>query len=241
MLDLLAFGAHPDDVELFAGGTVAKTSAQGHTTGIIDMTGGEMGTRGTPAQRAREAREAGRILGVQHRVNLGLPDSRVQPTLAARLKVIRVLRKYRPSVVLVHHWEDRHPDHVHTSRIVTEAAHNAGLAKIKTGQERFRPDTILYYMIPDDVSPSLVVDVSDYADKRLAAISAYRSQLFDPGSKEPQTYLSRQNFLDHVEAIHSRYGTLIGKEKGEAFFVRQTIAIEDLVQFFRGQTQSPFF
>jgi len=240
MLDLLAFGAHPDDVELFAGGTIAKMSALGYATGIVNMTRGEMGTRGTPAIRAKEAREAGRILGVECRVNLGLPDGRVQATLSARLKAIRTLRKYRPSVVLVHHWEDRHPDHVNTSRIVTEAAHNAGLAKIKTGQERFRPDTILYFMIPEDVRPSLVVDVSDFAEQRLAAIKAYQSQLFDPGSHDPETYLSRHDFLDHVENIHSRYGTLIGRKKGEAFHVRQTIEIQDVVEFFKNRVQSPF-
>jgi bacillithiol biosynthesis deacetylase BshB1 len=240
MLDLLAFGAHPDDVELFAAGTIAKCGAQGYATGIIDMTRGEMGSRGTAAARAKEARDAGKILGARCRVNLGLPDSRVQVSLSARLKVIRVLRKYRPSVVLVHHWQDWHPDHVNTSRIVTEAVHNSGLAKIKTGQKRFRPDSLLYFMLPQDVRPSLLVDVSEFAEQRLAAIKAYRSQLHDPGSQDPETYLSRRDFLEHVENIHSRYGTLIGRRKAEAFLVKQTIEIPDLVGFFRSQTRSPF-
>jgi bacillithiol biosynthesis deacetylase BshB1 len=240
MLDLLAFGAHPDDVELFAGGTIAKMGSLGYATGIIDMTRGEMGTRGSPAQRAREAAEAGKILGVQLRENLGLKDSKVQVTMGARLKVIRALRKYRPTVLLVHHWVDRHPDHVNTSRIVTEAAHNAGLAKIKTGQRRFRPATIMYFMIPANESPSLVVDVSDFAEPRRAAIRTYRSQLFNPKSKDPETYLSRRDFFEHVENIHCYYGTLIGRAVGEAFLVQQTLEIGDPVEFFKGQAQSPF-
>ncbi|HYK90953.1 MAG TPA: bacillithiol biosynthesis deacetylase BshB1 [Acidobacteriota bacterium] len=239
-LDIIAFGAHPDDVELFAGGTLAKMAALGHATGIVDMSGGEKGTRGSRAQRAREAKEAARILGVRIRENLGLPDGQVESTPRARLKVIRVLRNYRPLVVLTHHWDDRHPDHVNTSRLVMEAAHHAGLAKIKTGQERFRPGAILYFKLPTGCFPSLIVDVSEFCEPRTRAIQAYRSQLFDPGSREPATYLSQPDFLTHVENVHAFYGTLIGKRLGEGFYAKGIPEIPDLVEFFKGQSSSRF-
>lgn len=239
-IQILAFGAHPDDVELYAGGTLAKLAAQGYSTGIIDLTRGELGSRGTPAIRAREAASAARILGVKVRENLDLPDGFVRPDARSRLKVIRALRKHRPPLVLVHHWDDRHPDHCHTSRLVTEACHHAGLAKIDTRQERFRPSVILYYMLPAHSVPTLVVDVTDFAAKRRAAIGAYRSQLFDPASREPATYLSRPDFLAHVESLHSFYGTLIGRDKGEGFWMRGVPEVPDLFAFASGQSDNRF-
>ncbi len=239
-LDVLAFGAHPDDVELFAGGTLAKMAALGYAAGIVDLTRGEMGTRGTPAVRAREARAAAQILGVKVRENLNLPDGRLTATAANRLKVIRILRKYRPPLVLAHHWDDRHPDHVAASRLVSEAAHHAGLSRIDTGQERFRPGTLLYFMVPVHETPTFVVDVTEFAGRRLSAIQAYRSQLFDPASREPSTYLSQPDFLAHIENIHSFYGTLIGKAKAEGFHMRGVLGISDPVDFFRSQSYVRF-
>jgi bacillithiol biosynthesis deacetylase BshB1 len=232
-LDLLAFGAHPDDVELFAGGTLAKMAALGYATGIVDITRGELGSRGTPAIRAREAGDAGRILGVKIRENLRLADGAVPVTPAARLKVVRLLRKYRPLIVLVHHWEDKHPDHTSTCRLVEEASHHAGLAKISTGQERYRPNTILYYKLPANVLPTLVVDISQYTVQRLAAIQAYRSQLFDPASSEPATYLSQPDFLGRIDTVQAYYGTLIGRSRGEGFLVKGSLEVSDPVAFFR--------
>lgn len=234
-LDILAFGAHPDDVELFAGGTLAKMAEHGYAAGVVDMTRGELGSRGTPALRGREASTAARILKLKVRENLGLRDGSIQATPAARLKVVRVIRKYRPALILVHFWDDKHPDHVATSILVTEAAHHAGLAKIDTGQPRYRPNTILYYKLPSEVSPKIVVDVSDYAAQRTAAISAYRSQLFDPSSTEPATYLSQPEFLARIDAVHAYYGTLIGRPMGEGFFLRGCLGISDPVDFFRNQ------
>jgi bacillithiol biosynthesis deacetylase BshB1 len=239
-LDLLAFGAHPDDVELFAGGTLAKMSSLGHAVGIVDMTRGEMGSRGTPATRAEEAARAAKILGLKVRESLGLPDGHLMVSPQARLKVIRVLRRYRPSVVLTHHWEDRHPDHVNTCGLVLEAAHHAGLAKIKTGQDRFRPGRILHFMLPVHVIPSLVVDVSDFREQRIHAIESYRSQLFDPASREPATYLSQPDFLTHVENIHAFYGTLIGRKSGEGFLIKGVPEVVDLVEFFGEQSPHRF-
>jgi bacillithiol biosynthesis deacetylase BshB1 len=234
-LDILAFGAHPDDIELFAGGTLAKMAAHGYATGVVDMTRGELGSRGTRAIRAREAKKAARILGLKVRENLGLPDGDVRATAAARLKVIRMLRKYRPPLVLVHHWDDKHPDHVSTSRLVTEAAHHAGLAKIRTGQERFRPTAVLYFKLPAGTFPSFVIDVSDFAAVRLSAIQAYGSQLFNPSSSEPPTYLSQPDFLARVLAVHAYYGAHIGKALGEGFYMKGVFEIPDLVDFFRHQ------
>jgi N-acetylglucosamine malate deacetylase 1 len=231
-LDILAFGAHPDDVELFAGGTLAKMAALGHSTGVVDMTKGELGTRGTPALRKKEAGKAAAVLGLKVRENLGLADGDISVTPEARLKVIRVLRNYCPRIVLTHFWDDKHPDHVNTSRLVAEAVHHSGLAKINTGQKRYRPPVVLYFKLPGNQIPSFVVDVSDYADQRNAAIGSYRSQLFDPASREPSTNLSRPDFLIQVENIHSYYGTLIGRAKGEAFHVKGILEIKDLVTHF---------
>lgn len=228
-LDVLAFGAHPDDVELYASGTLARLATQGYATGIADLTRGELGSRGTPAERTTEAKEAAQILRLRARENLGMRDGEIRNDSESRFKVIRVLRKYRPPLILVHHWEDRHPDHAHTGLLVTEAAHHSGLAKIKTGQERFRPNTIAYFGLPGHVLPSLVVDVSDFAEQRFSAIQAYRSQLFDPASHEPVTYLSQPDFLTYLENIHSFYGTLIGRAKGEGFFVKGALEVGDLV------------
>jgi len=234
-IDILAFGAHPDDVELFAGGTMAKMAALGYATGVVDMTRGELGTRGTVTRRRQEARRAAKVLGLKIRENMGLADGNVQVTPASRLKVIRVLRKYRPRIVLTHYWDDNHPDHAHSSRLVSEAVHHSGLAKIDTGQNRYRPGTLLYFKLPTYVTPSFVVDISDYADQRTAAIRCYSSQLFDPLSNEPSTKLSHPYFMARVENLHTFYGNLIGKKLGEAFHMKGVLEISDLVGHFAGQ------
>jgi bacillithiol biosynthesis deacetylase BshB1 len=233
-LDILAFGAHPDDVELHVGGTLAKMAARAYAVGVVDLTRGELGTRGSPAVRIREAKKAAQILGLKVRENLGLPDGDVRVTPEARLKVIRVLRKHRPMMVLAPHWDEAHPDHANAGKLVAEAAHHAGLAKIKTGQDRFRPKAILYFMLPPYVRPTFIVDISAHIEQREAAIRAHRSQLFDP-AREPDTYLSQPDFLYRVNAVISYYGTLIGRAKGEAFFMKVPPEIPDIVAFFRQQ------
>ncbi|NLT67245.1 MAG: bacillithiol biosynthesis deacetylase BshB1 [Acidobacteria bacterium] len=231
-LDIIAFGAHPDDVELFAGGTLAKMASLGYSTGIVDMSRGELGTRGNPETRREEAGRAAEILKVQVRENLGFSDGEMTVTPEARLKIIKILRKYRPPIVLTHYWDDRHPDHVNTSRLVTEAVHHSGLAKIDTGQHRYRPPTILYFKVPSYIVPTFIVDVSDFVERRNAAIQAYRSQLYNPSSTEPMTRLSHPEFLANVETVHSYYGTLIGKRAGEAFHLKGIMEVHDLVSQF---------
>jgi bacillithiol biosynthesis deacetylase BshB1 len=231
-LDALAFGAHPDDVELMVGGTLLKLVDLGYKTGVVDMVQGELGSRGTPQVRAREAKASTRILGLEVRENLKLKDGEVYNNQAARLKVVRALRKYRPDLVFTHYWEDKHPDHVHTSQIVTEACYLSGLTKLLTGQQRFRPQRIFYFALPYHVQPSFIVDVAKYFAKKMEAIHCFRSQLYDPESAEPQTYLSVPEFLPALEGLHQYYGYLIQTRHAEAFYCREPIAIEDPVALF---------
>jgi bacillithiol biosynthesis deacetylase BshB1 len=233
-LDLIAFGAHPDDVELMAGGTVLKMSQRGYMAGVIDMTKGERGTRGNPETRAREARAAAKILKLRHRENLALPDAHLMVNDSTRMKVIEVLRRLRPKIVLTHFWDDPHPDHRATSQIVTDACFLAGLVKIDTGHERFRPDRVLYFMLPQRsiVQPTLVVDITRQFAAKMRAVRAYRSQLFNPRSEEPETRLSTADFLGKIEVDHRAYGQLIATRYGEGFFCREMLQVDDPVEFF---------
>lgn len=231
-LHALAFGAHPDDIELSVSGTLIKLGEMGYRTGVIDMVRGELGSRGTSAIRTREAKTSARILGLSVRGNLKLKDGEIFDTPAARLKVIRMLRKYRPELIFTHYWDDRHPDHIYTSRIVTQACYMAGLAKIRTGQERFRPSRIFYFMLPHTVQPSFYIDISRQFLKKMEAVKAFKSQLFDPSSLEPQTYLSVPEFLPALESLNRYYGTLIEAEYAEAFLCKDALSIDDPVGFF---------
>jgi bacillithiol biosynthesis deacetylase BshB1 len=228
-LDALAVGAHPDDVEIGCGGTLLKLVALGYRVGVLDMTRGELGTRGNAQIRAREAAQAARALKLTVRDNLELPDGHVQLDEESRVKMVRKIRLYRPRVIFTHYWEDPHPDHAHTSEIVREAAHLAGLAKYDagSGQERYRPQAVVHFMFPRTIAPSFIVDISEFADQKIEAIRCYRSQLYDPNSKEPETNISAEDFLRRVEARQRFYGSLIRAEHGEAFFVREALNVAD--------------
>src|SRR6185295_6076365 len=231
-LDALAIGAHPDDVELGCGGIVLKLISLGYRVGVLDMARGEMGTRGTAEIRAREAEAAAREMNLTVRDNLELPDGHIWLTEESRVKMVRKIRKYRPRVIFTHYWEDPHPDHVHTCQIVREGSHVAGLAKYdaEAGQERFRPHTIAHFMFPRTVAPTFVVDISEFAEQKHRAVSCYRSQLYDPSSKEPETALSSEAFLRRVEARQRFYGSLITTEHAEAFIVREALNVHDPVE-----------
>jgi bacillithiol biosynthesis deacetylase BshB1 len=229
-LDVLAFSAHPDDIELAAAGTLIKLTKQGYAVGIADMTRGEFGTRGTIEIRQKEAAEAGKLIGVKVRECLDIPDGSVSVTRENHLKVIRLLRKYRPRIILNHYWRARHPDHMATSTIVTEACYLSGLAKMETGQERWRPKRILYHQVLYDAIPSFVVDVSHEIDQKWLAIKAHKSQFFDPASKEPETTLSTPAFLEMIETRMRYWGGLIGVTHAEPFLATEPVAIPDLVQ-----------
>lgn len=231
-IDVLAFGAHPDDVELTVGGTVLSLKSQGYTVGIVDMTRGEMGTRGTPEIRAREAAEAARRLGVDVRRNLGLPDGRVTLDETSREEVIRVIRELRPSLVIAPIEIDLHPDHQWTGRIVKESCFLAGLARWETGQAPHRPKTILGYVSHTTVDPDIVIDITAFFDAKKNACLAYASQFHDPESSEPETYIASAGFWDWWEARARGYGHAIGATYGEGLVHDGPIPVSDPVSQF---------
>ena len=228
-LDTLAIGAHPDDVEFSCGGTLLKLGSLGYRVGVLDMARGELGTRGTAEIRMREAEAAATSLGLAVRDNLEAPDGHIWLNEDSRLRMVRKIRQYRPRVIFTHYWEDPHPDHAHTCQIVREAAHVAGLAKYDAefGQKRFRPRGIAHFLFPRTVVPSFVVDISEFAERKLAAAECYRSQLFDPTSTEPETQISHEGFLRRLESKQRFYGSLIGVEHAEAFVVREALNVND--------------
>jgi N-acetylglucosamine malate deacetylase 1 len=237
-LDVLAFGAHPDDVELNAGGTVARLARDGYRVGIVDLTRGELGSRGSVALRAREAAEASRRLGIHARENLGFADGDIASTAENRWRVIRTIRKYQPHVVLVGALECRHPDHPAATRLVCEAVFQSGLVKLDSqeageAQEPWRPSHVLHYMQALDFEPTFVVDVSDTWEQRTHALLAYASQFFSedyPGGDEPETFISNSDFLRWVEARSISLGYRIGARHGEGFLYRHgPVGVGDLM------------
>jgi bacillithiol biosynthesis deacetylase BshB1 len=230
-LDILAIAAHPDDVELSVGGTLLKLAARGYKTGVLDLTRGEAGTRGTPETRAAEAQRAGEILGLSVRENLDLGDSHVWVNEDSRVRMVRALRRLRPRVVLTQFWDDPHPDHAHTSQLVREAAHVAGLAKYDAdfGLARWRPAGVAYFLFPRTVAPTFIVDISDHFDRKWEAIQAHASQFHNPNSNEPESRVSTSQFLREIEARDRYSGALIGANYGEAFVVREVLNVDDPV------------
>ena len=230
-LDILAIGAHPDDVELCCGGTLAKLVRKGRKAGILDLTAGELGTRGTRALRLREAAEAARILGCV-RENLRLGDGSIAADGRNVKKLITVIRKYRPRMLLIPHSHDRHPDHVHAHQLCREAWFYAGLRKISSTldgrrQEPWRPHNYIQYMQWHEFTPSFMVDITPTYGIRLKAIRAYKSQFYDPASKEPMTKLSDATFFDFVETRAKIYGARIGVPYAEPFLTVDAIGIDD--------------
>jgi bacillithiol biosynthesis deacetylase BshB1 len=231
-LDVLAIGAHPDDVELSCGGTMAKLRQQGYTTGIVDLTRGECSTQGTAALRAEEAAEAGRILGLQVREALSLPDSGIVPDLEQRLPVIGVIRRLRPRLVLAPAPVDRHPDHGRASTLTKEACYYAGLRNYPAAGEPWRPDRVIYYMQFEPFDPDFIVDVTEVHDIKMQAIRAYASQFVPEDSSSPKTLISEPSFLVNLEARARFLGQQIGTTFGEGFRVRQGVPIHDLIAAF---------
>lgn len=217
-LDVLAIAAHPDDIELCAGGTLLLMARQGYRTGILDLTRGEMGTRGDAATRMKEAADAAEILGLAWRGNAGLPDNGLENTPAHRDAVIRAVREHRPSVVFINAPSDRHPDHGHASRLTLDALFYSGLAKHDTGQDRWRPPHVFHYMQDRAVfDPSLVVDITDVFEERTRAVLAFSSQFRAKDGDGPQTHISSERFFRFIEGRARHYGHMIGVEYGEPF------------------------
>lgn len=232
-LDILAIGAHPDDVELGCGATLAKEIAGGKKVGILDLTRGELGTRGSAALRDQEAAAAAKILGVAVRENIALADGFFVNDKESQLRVIEILRKYQPDMVLCNAITDRHIDHGKGSKLASDACFLSGLVKIKTSldgkpQEKWRPRFVYHYIQWQNIKPDVVVDVSGYMEKKNEAVFAYSSQFFDPSSKENNTPISSQNFKESITYRGSDLGRLIGAEYGEGFTVERYPAVESL-------------
>jgi len=228
-IDILAIFAHPDDVELSVGGTLLKMKSLGYKTGALDVTQGEMGTRGTVEARAGEANEAARILKLDVRENLNLPDGHVFADDDSRTKLVRVLRRLKPKVLMTHQENDPHPDHNHIVQLVRESARLASMFRYdeETGKEKIDPPIVAHSVFSRLVAPSFVVDITDFLDDKMAAIKAHRSQFHDPNSKDPETRLSDKNFLFQLENRSRFFGSLIGTEAGEPFYVREALNVDD--------------
>jgi len=231
-LDLLAIAPHPDDVELTCGGTLLKAAEQGYKTGILDLTAGEMGTRGTPETRLKESEKAARILRVAHRENLHLPDSNVEVTRETKLALAQRIRVLRPHTVILPYWEGRHPDHYTAARLGYEACFLAGLKQLPIDGEAFRPFKILYSTVYyRDVRPTFVVDISRYFERRYRAILAYRSQ-FRPSAKDKKSKVDipLDRLHREVNLLARYYGQMAGVEYAEPFLVKEVMRVEDVVK-----------
>jgi len=230
-LDLLAIAAHPDDAELTCGGTLLKTAQLGYKTGILDLTQGEMGTRGTPETRAKEAVTAAKILRVSWRGTLGVPDSDVQPTRQHKLRLAQLIRELRPHTVILPYWEARHPDHYHASTLGYEGCFLAGLKQLPIEGEPHRPFKILYSTSYAPVRPTFVIDISEQFEARRRAILAYGSQ-FRPKKrdKKSKVYLAIDRLDDEMNQLARHYGQMIGAKFGEPFLQKELVAVNDVIK-----------
>jgi N-acetylglucosamine malate deacetylase 1 len=230
-LDILAFGVHPDDVELGCGGTILAALAEGKKVGIIDLTRGELGTRGTAETRDAEAAAAAKILGVQHRENLKMADGFFQNDETHQRKVIEVIRRFKPTIILINAPEDRHPDHGRSAKLVADAAFLSGLRKIETVdpdgtvQEAWRPAYVFHYIQDRFIQPSFVVDISAHIEKKMEAVQAYGTQFHNTNLNEPQTYISSPQFLNSVRARAMMLGKRIGVNYAEGYITEKIIGI----------------
>ena len=229
-LDLLAFAAHPDDAELNAGGLIAKMVRLGHKVGIVDLTRGQMATRGSVESRKQEAAKATQILGLTVRENIGLQDGLLSADdPQAKQKVVQVIRKYEPSIVLAGFTVDHHPDHYRGGQLVSDATWLAGRSKYDTGQDRHQINRLLYYPEHFVKEVSFVVDISDDFQTKRRAVLTFASQFHQPGSQEPSTFISSKDFMGFWEAKARYFGGLIGKTYGEPYFMHETAEVLDPV------------
>jgi len=227
-LDVLAFGAHPDDVEMTAGGLLCRLVDSGLGVGIIDLTRGELGTRGTSEIRTQEAQAAAEIIGARLRKCLDMPDGDVANTPEARLKVIRALREHRPSLIVIPYRECEHPDHANAGKLVRDAAYFSGLKKIDTGQERFQPSRVIHYMTRTRFEPTFIVPIDDYFERKMEAVRAHASQFYRPDDAgEDETRISQPGFLDFLALRDRTYGAMVGSMYGEPYYMRETPRIEN--------------
>ncbi len=226
-IDVLAIGAHPDDVDLICGGTLAKLASRGKSVVILDLTRGEMATRGSPVIRAKEAQAAAKVLGIRERIPMDLGDGRLENSVDVRLEVIEQIRRLRPGLILTHHWEDLHPDHAAAANIVRTIMYPVGFANYPAKGEPFRPNEALFFMGHMPFDPSFVVDIDGFHDQKMEAVRCFASQFHQHGSTALPTEISAPDFLQRVETRARYFGNLIGRSFGEPFFVTRTVPMVD--------------
>ncbi|MCH7399243.1 bacillithiol biosynthesis deacetylase BshB1 [Belliella sp. DSM 107340] len=232
-LDILVFAAHPDDAELACSGTIASQIARGKKVGIVDFTKGEMGTRGTPEKRIEEAIKSSEILGLSARENLGFKDIYFLDDHKHQLEIVKMIRKYQPEIVLANAITDRHPDHGKGASVASTACFMSGLLKIETEidgkmQLPWRPKFVYHYIQNNYIQPDFVVDISDFWEIKLASIKAFKSQFYDPENKEPQSFISSENFIQFIDARAREFGHSINTKYGEGFTKERMLGVEDL-------------
>jgi bacillithiol biosynthesis deacetylase BshB1 len=232
-LDILAIGVHPDDVELSCAGTILKHIELGKTVGILDLTLGELGTRGNATIRTQEAMRAASILGVSVREQLNMADGFFENNETNQRLIIEVIRKYQPELILCNAISDRHPDHGRAAKLTTDACFYSGLLKVETKentttQKPWRPKAVYHYIQDNFIEPDFVIDVTTYSDKKMESIMAYSSQFFDPNSKEPQTPISSKNFIDYINAKARLFGRSINVDFAEGFTVNRYMGVNNL-------------
>ncbi|MDQ0476610.1 MULTISPECIES: bacillithiol biosynthesis deacetylase BshB1 [Chryseobacterium] len=231
-VDILAIGAHPDDVELGCGGTLAKLISEGKTVAIVDLTEGELGTRGTNVTRAEEAGNASKILGISDRTNLKMKDGFLLNTEEYQMQIVKMIRKYQPEIVLANAVDDRHPDHAKAAKLVSDACFLSGLVKIEThleneNQEAWRPKHIFHYIQWKHITPDFVVDISDFMPKKIEACLAFKTQFYDPNSDEPMTPIASKDFLESLTYRAQDLGRLSGVAFAEGFTTEKLIAFKN--------------
>ena len=234
-LDILAIGVHPDDIELGCAGTILKHIAAGKKVGVLDLTHGELGSRGSGELRLVEAANSAKILGLSARDNLGFADGFFRNTKENQIEIIKILRKYQPDVVLCNAPKDRHPDHGRASELVSEACFYSGLVRIETelegnNQDLWRPKAVYHYIQDRYLKPDFVVDVSDFVDQKIEAIMAFSSQFYNPESELPETPISSKKFMDFIKARMANFARDISTDYAEGFTVDRTIGVEDITQ-----------
>jgi bacillithiol biosynthesis deacetylase BshB1 len=227
-LDVLIFAAHPDDAELSMGGTIARFTAEGLKVGVVDLTKGELSTRGNTSLRAKETDEASRILKLKVRENLGIKDGNISSSQNSLKKIASVIRKYNPTIVFAPYFNDRHPDHMDVSNLIKRAVFNSGLKKLKTtaagkSQHHYRPEKIFYYMQTYIFIPSFIVNISDHFGIKMKSVKAFKSQFYNSATTEADTFISRPEFIDYIETRAKFYGFQIGKKYGEPFYCEEAI------------------
>jgi bacillithiol biosynthesis deacetylase BshB1 len=232
-LDILAFAAHPDDVELSASGTLLKYIAEGKKVGIIDLTRGELGSRGTATTRTLEAENAGKLMGLSVRDNLDLADGFFDDSFDTKMRIIQQIRKYQPDIVLANAMSDRHPDHGRAGKIVADASFLSGLLKIQSAEDDipqapFRPQLLLHYIQDHYLKPDIVIDVSDFMEQKIEVIKAFTTQFYDPNFDGPETPISGEDFFDFIKGRMMTLGRPIGAKYAEGFTCDRILGVDDL-------------